>query len=289
MLKIFGFVISGYLILLADAMHTITDVASILILAYSGILSKKPADSLHPFGHGLAKNIASLVVGVSFITIISFELFKEGFIKIINSRDGYTNTEFVILIELAVLFILIFASIIYLRKPGILSRTVFIESLNDSLSTVAAIVGIVIVSFGYLFFDGLVTIVISLMIFYNSIRLIKQNARFLLGLSPPDEFYHKVEEVLLSLDFVKGVHDMISIYIGENDIHLDMHVTIDGDMTIAEADKLSYQIVDKLKKELPEIKYVNVHFCPYHGERRKKIVIKVFSPSNTSIFDQNIS
>lgn len=270
-LKIFGFIISGYLILLADALHTITDIVSILILSYSGILSKKPADSLHPFGHGLAKNVASLVVGVSFITIISFELFKEGITKIFNPISIYTNTEFVILIELAVLLILILASIIYSRRAGILNRTIFVETLNDSLSTVAAIVGIVIVSFGYIFFDGLIAIVISLMIFYNSIRLIRQNARFLLGLSPPDEFYHKVEEVLLSLDFVKGVHDMISIYIGENDIHLDMHVTIDGDMTIAEADELSYQIVDRLKKEIPEIRYVNVHFCPHHGERRMKL------------------
>ena len=270
-LKIFGFVISGYLILLADALHTITDIASILILAYSGVLSKKPADSLHPFGHGLTKNVASLVVGVTFITIISFELFKEGITKILNPTSVYTNTEFVILIELAVLLILIIASILYSRKSGILNRTIFIETLNDSLSTVAAIFGIVIVSFGYPFFDGLVAILISLVIFYNSIRLIRQNARFLLGLSPPDEFYHKVEEVLQSLDFVKGVHDMISIYIGENDIHLDMHVTVDGDMTIAEADELSYKIVDKLKEEIPEIKYVNVHFCPHHGKRRMKL------------------
>jgi cation diffusion facilitator family transporter len=269
-LKLVGFAISGYLILLADAFHTLTDIASILVLAYSGVLSRKPADSLHPFGHGMVKNVASLVVGVSFITIISFELFKEGVIKIFNPATLYANTQLVLVIEFAVLAILALTSIIYSRKSGILNRTVFVETLNDSLSTVAAIVGIVLVSLGNPIFDGVTAILISLMIFYNSVRLVRQNARFLLGLSPPDEFYQKVERELLSFDSVKGVHDMISTYIGEREIHLDMHVTIDGDTTIAEADELSVRIVERLKKELPEIKHVSVHFCPHHGEMRKR-------------------
>ena len=167
--------------------------------------------------------------------------------------------------------ILLVASVIYSRKSGILNRTVFVETLNDSFSTVAAIAGIFIVSLGYPSFDGVVAVIISLMIFYNSVRLIRQNARFLLGLSPPDEFYQKVERELLSLESVKGVHDMISTYIGERDIHLDMHVTIDGNMTVAEADELSANIVERLKREIPEIKHVSVHFCPHHGEIRKKL------------------
>jgi cation diffusion facilitator family transporter len=152
-----------------------------------------------------------------------------------------------------------------------LNRTIFIETLNDSLSTVAAIVGIVLVSIGYPIFDGVVSIGISLMIFYNSAMLIRHNIRFLLGLSPPDDFYKRVEDSLLSLDSVKGVHDMISTYIGEKELHLDMHVTIDGSMTVSEADELSTKIVERLKREVPEIKHVTVHFCPHEGERRKKL------------------
>jgi divalent metal cation (Fe/Co/Zn/Cd) transporter len=107
------------------------------------------------------------------------------------------------------------------------------------------------------------------MILYNSVRLLKQNARFLLGLSPPHEFYRKVEDVSLTFDEIKGVHDMVAIYIGEGKIHLDMHVTVDGKMSIEDADKLSERLAKELKSKIPEIGYVNIHMCPHHGKYRR--------------------
>ena len=58
--------------------YTVSDIASVTLPIYSGYLSRKPADISHPFGHEMVKNIASLIAAVVFITIMSFELFKEG-------------------------------------------------------------------------------------------------------------------------------------------------------------------------------------------------------------------
>ncbi|AEA48013.1 cation diffusion facilitator family transporter [Archaeoglobus veneficus] len=269
-LKITGYLLTGYLILLADAMHSVTDIATILLLMYSGRVSKKPADSSHPFGHELARNVASLVAATSFITIVSFELLREGFLNTINPQAEYGDATTAVVVELTVLAILLVASVISSRKSGVLDRTMFVESINDSLSTVAGIAGILLISHGYGFFDGLVVILIALMILYNSIRLFKQNARFLLGLSPPDEFYHRVEEVSLSFDEIKGVHDMVAVYIGEGKVHLDMHITVDGRMSVEEADKLSERLVQELRRKIPEIGYVNIHVCPHFGKHIRK-------------------
>jgi len=268
-LKIVGYALTKYLILLADAMHSLTDIATILLLIYSGKISKKPPDSSHPFGHELARNIASLVAATSFITIVSFELLKEGVLKIIYPQNEYGDPTLAIIVELIVLVILLFASYISSRKSGVLDRTVFVESVNDSLSTAAGIIGILLVGFGFKLFDGLVSILIALMILYNSVRLLKQNVRFLLGLSPPHEFYRKVEDISLTFDEIKGVHDMVAIYIGEGRIHLDMHVTVDGKMSVEEADKLSERLANELKRKIPEISYVNVHICPHYGKYRR--------------------
>jgi cation diffusion facilitator family transporter len=147
-LKVVGYALTSYLILLADAMHSLTDIATLLMLIYSGKISKKPPDPSHPFGHELARNIASLVAATSFITIVSFELLKEGVLKLINPQNGYGDPTLAIAIELFVLAILIFASYISSRKSGILDKTVFVESINDSLSTAAVIVGIFLVGLG---------------------------------------------------------------------------------------------------------------------------------------------
>ena len=124
-------------------------------------------------------------------------------------------------------------------------------------------------SFGYTIFDGIITICIAFLLFYNSAKLVKHNTRFLIGLSPPDEFYDDVEKIVLEFDEVKGVHDMVATYLGEDKIHLDMHITVDGKMSVNEADELSEKIENKLKKRMPQIKHVIVHVCPHHGKRRK--------------------
>jgi len=64
---------------------------------------------------------------------------------------------------------------------------------------------------------------------------------------------------------------MIATYIGENKIHLDMHITVDGKMSVDEADKLSEKIAEKLQKEMPEIEHLTIHFCPHYGEKRKML------------------
>jgi len=155
------------------------------------------------------------------------------------------------------------------RRSGILNRTLLVESLNDSLSTVAAILGVALVWAGYTIFDGVATILIALIIFYNSFELVKENARVLLGMSPSDEFYRSVEDTCMKIDRVEGIQDMIGVYTGENSGQFDMHVTVDGSMTIDEADKLSLEIAQAIMDKHPEVKHVSIHFCPHKGERRK--------------------
>lgn len=58
-------------------------------------------------------------------------------------------------------------------------------------------------------------------------------------------------------------------YMGENSIHLDLHATGDGGITVADADKLSEKIFEKIKRVHPEVKHISVHFCPHDGVRRK--------------------
>ncbi|WP_456369136.1 cation diffusion facilitator family transporter [Geoglobus sp.] len=267
-LKLAGYLLTGYLILLADAMHSITDIATIILLMYSARISEKPPDQSHPLGHDLARNVASLVASISFITIVSFELFKEGVASILSQRSEFGDPALAIVIEAFVLAVLVIATLVSMRRSGVISRTMFVESLNDSLSTVAAIAGIVMISYGYAFFDGLVAVAIAMLIFYNSVRLFRQNAKFLLGFSPSDEFYHRVERVALAFEDIKGVHDMVAIYIGEDKIHLDMHITVDGNMRIDDADRLSERLSNTLKEKIPEIKHVNIHICPHFGTKR---------------------
>jgi len=206
---------------------------------------------------------------VGFITFLSFELAKEGVSKVLNPAPLYQNIDIAVSSEILVLSLLFLAAFLSARRAGILNRTLLIESINDALSTFAAILGIGLVWIGYPVFDGVATLIIASIIFYNSFKLVRDNAKILLGLSPSDEFYESVEKVCSDIDGVEGVHDMVGIYTGENSIHLDLHVTVDEGMTVKDADKLSEEIAEAIRSKHPEVKHISVHFCPHGGERRK--------------------
>ncbi|TDA28660.1 MAG: cation transporter [Archaeoglobi archaeon] len=270
LVKIFAYLLSGLLVILADVMHSLADIVLLLILIAASHVSKKDADERHPFGHGLIKNLASLVVSVAFITLISFELAKEGIERILNPAN-YENVETALFAELLVLILLLLALPVLRKEGGILNRTALMETVNDSLSTLAAIVGITAVMAGYKAFDGISAIFVAILIAFNSFRLFKENATFLLGLSPPSEFYSKIEKSVIEVRGVEGVHNLLAVYTAENEIHLDLHVTIDGRMRVEDAEKISGEIARKLRSEFPEIKHVSIHFCPYlkKGELQK--------------------
>ncbi|WP_202319565.1 cation diffusion facilitator family transporter [Archaeoglobus neptunius] len=268
-IKAGAYYLSGYSAILADTLHSVVDISMILILITSERLARKAPDPTHPLGHEMVKNVASLIVGVGFVTFLSFELIKVGMTKVLNPPSSFKNTEIAIYAELLVLLLLILAALISARRSGILNRTLLVESMNDSLSTLAAVVGVGLVRAGYPIFDGVATLVIALIILYNSIKIVRENARVLLGMSPSDGFYESVEKICSGIKGIRGVHDMVGIYAGENSIHLDLHVTVDGEMTVANADRLSEEIADAIRQQHPEVKHISVHFCPHEGERRK--------------------
>ncbi|MCD6573305.1 MAG: cation transporter [Thermoplasmata archaeon] len=158
---------------------------------------------------------------------------------------SYSNTIIIIEIELSVLFLLIIASLILHRKNEIIEKTLFFESINDSFSTFAAIVGILLVNYGHYIFDGIVSILIACMISYNAVKLIRHNARLLLGMSLPNEFYNEVERICRTFPGVKGLHD--------------------------EADALSEKMAKKIEKKMPNVRHVMIHFCLHYRNKRKML------------------
>ncbi|MDI9642787.1 MAG: cation diffusion facilitator family transporter [Archaeoglobaceae archaeon] len=268
LIKIFAYLSSNVTAIFADALHSVVDIMLLLLLATASKVSEIKADKLHPMGHGLVKNVASLAISVAFITILAFELLKEGLNKIINPIKNYPNLEIALIAEFSVLALLLLGTVVYKRKKGVISRTIMFESLNDSLSTIAAILGILAISWGYPLSDGIATIIIALLIVFNSIRLFLENAKLLIGMSPPEEFYRKIENFCLEKG-IKGVHDMVAIYLDEGTIHLDMHVTVDGEMSVKKADELIEGLAEELKDKFPNIKHISIHLCPHGGNRRK--------------------
>ncbi len=268
LVKFVCYAITGYLAMLAEALHNVVDLLIFSALLYSEKVSAKPADHLHPLGHGLAKNLSGVVVAVVFITVVAFELFLEGIERILHPSAG-RYPEFAVIVLVATILPPALLTLIYRGERSSTEESAFAELLNDIASSLGAIFGIYFSSIGYPIADGLASIFIAVLISLNGYRLFKTNASYLLGRSPDESFYERVRAIVESFPEVEDVHDIIAIYMGENKIHLDMHVTVDGSMSVREADELTARIAKKILQEIPEVAYVLIHVCAERGKEFK--------------------
>ncbi len=268
LVKFVCYAITGYLAMLAEALHNVVDLLIFSALLYSEKVSAKPADHLHPLGHGLAKNLSGVVVAVVFITVVAFELFLEGIERILHPSAG-RYPEFAVIVLVATILPPALLTLIYRGERSSTEESAFAELINDIASSLGAIFGIYFSSIGYPIADGLASIFIAVLISLNGYRLFKTNASYLLGRSPDESFYERVKAIVESFPEVEDVHDIIAIYMGENRIHLDMHVTVDGSMSVREADELTARIAKKILQEIPEVAYVLIHVCAEKGKEFK--------------------
>ncbi len=266
--KFVCYLITNYLAMLAEALHNVVDVLIFSTLLYSERLSAKPADHIHPLGHGLAKNLSCVVVAVIFITVVAFELFLEGIERIMHPSIGrYPDLAIAVLMATTILPIML--TVMYRGERTSTEESAFAELQNDIASSLGAIFGIYFSSIGYPIADGLASIFIATLICMNGYRLFKTNASYLLGRSPDESFYERIKAITESFPEVEDVHDIIAIYMGEDKIHLDMHITVDGSMTVKEADELTARIAKKILREVPEVAYILIHVCAERGKEIK--------------------
>lgn len=108
--------------------------------------------------------------------------------------------------------------------------------------------------------DGIVTILIAFFIANAAITIIRQSSRILCDtVAIVDE--QKISDIVLKINGVRNCHKIRSRG-RSDDIHLDLHVQVNPDMHIDKAHKISYEIEDTIKKNIPEITDVLVHMEP---------------------------
>ncbi len=274
LIRFVGFYLYGFLILIAEAFHSVTDILILIILRLSAKISEKPADHSHPLGHGLAGNVGALIAGVAFISILSFELVKESVYRILSNEFPPHSTFASIIMALSLIPIL--TVLHYTSKKAKRPEMIALryELRNDMLTGISGLTAIFLSRY-IKYLDSAITLFIAFIIAYNGFKLIKENARFLLGFSPEDEFYRKISDVIGEFPEVKDVHDIIATYMSPDKIHVDLHITVDGDMKVRDADKLTEDIVDKLKEKLPEVEFATIHVCSIGKDRLRATYDKI--------------
>lgn len=248
--KYFAGLISGSVAITADAFNNLSDAGSSFITLVGFLFAGKKPDPDHPFGHGRFEYISGFVVSIA-ILLMGFELLRSSVDKIIHPEpvDTSTLTMVILLVSIAVKLYMAFYNRSVGRKIGSAAmEATAIDSLSDSIATTVVLLAMLVMRFAGINIDGMCGVLVAVFILYAGIRAAKETLDPLMGLAPDKEFVEQVEQIVMSHDLVKGIHDLVVHDYGPGRRMISLHAEVPGDHDIFEI----HDLIDRIERELDE-------------------------------------
>jgi cation diffusion facilitator family transporter len=256
-LKLAVYFLSGVGALLAESLHTLSDIFVTGFLLAAMLYSRRSADHEHMFGHARAQNIAALVAATLFISFTSYKLYEESIPRLFH-RGEQTYQNLWLAVSILVVSMLIAAvpliQLAVQKTRGAAARAQLLESINDELGLVAALIGTLFIMWGYPIADPIASIVVATIIAYNGVKLFRENWGYLLGRSPGPKVLKLITKAAGEIPGVLNAHVLRAEHIGPDFVHADLHIEVDRGTTIENADRLAEKVRDHVQAELESVR-----------------------------------
>lgn len=256
--------------MIADAVHSLSDFITDLIVLIFVHISGRPQDKSHDYGHGKYETLALTVIGIVLI-IVAVGIFHNGALRIASWWRGDELEAPGMLALVAALVSILLKELTYrytiknankLDSPALEANAWHHRS--DALSSIGTAVGIggaVLLGKRWAVLDPIASVVVGAFIVKVAIDLILQGMRDLLEHSLPDEIEDEIIEIARSEPDVIGPHDLRTRRIG-NRYAIELHILMNGDITLAKAHDHADSIENRLKKRFGENTHVAIHMEP---------------------------
>jgi len=266
--------VSGVLIrssaLIADGIHSLSDLATDFVVLIGARLSSRPADKTHPYGHGKLETIASILIALVLL-VISFGLIWSAGLAIYQSKHNYPGymllvVAFVSVVSKEILFF-ITRRISRITQSTLLYANAW-HHRSDSLSSLAVLIGGVVGLLGWGHADQVATIVVGFMIIGVAGKILFDGLIELSEHSADSESIQKIEDVLSKEAGISSWHALRTRKLGA-ELFIDVHVLVDPALSVQKSHDISMEIEAKIKKELSNPSNILVHVEPDIEKMRK--------------------
>jgi len=252
--------------LVADAVESLADLFSSVIVWRGLVVAAEPADADHPYGHGKAEPIASAVVSTMLLLAAGSIAIQAAF-EILRPHHVVPSayTLFVLVVVVAIkesLFRFVMREGISVESSTV--RTDAWHHRTDAITSLAAGLGIGIALIGgerYAAADDIAAVAAAGIIAWNGWQLLRPAMNELMDASPDPTFADRVSRIAADTPGVARVEKCLVRKMGYL-FYVDMHVEVDPQMTVQRAHEIAHDVKDKVRRELPAVHDVLVHIEP---------------------------
>jgi cation diffusion facilitator family transporter len=250
-LKLVIGVMVGAVSVIADAVHTLSDVVSSIVVIWGFKQAEKPADVEHPYGHGRAEYIATLIIAI-LLCVAGIEFIEASIERIRNPQLVSSEWWMIILLSMTIIIKVFTARYAEFLSSKIASGTLHADAWHhrtDALSSLLVVGALIAGKYGYIAVDGWAGLGVALFLIYTGIEIAKDAVDDLIGKPPTSEEVEDIRRIVLGVDGVLGAHD-ITIHSYGHDKFISVHVEIDASESTAAAHDISEVVEDQLEKAL---------------------------------------
>jgi cation diffusion facilitator family transporter len=241
----------GSISVIADAFHTLSDVLSSVVVLYGFRLANKGPDEEHPYGHGRAETIATLIIAM-LLAMVGVEFIRSSVQRFLNPIEIGGGWWVAILMAASAVFKEWMARFALALGQEINSSTLKADAWHhrsDAIASFLVAAGNLAAARGLYWLDPVLGIGVSLLIIYTGWELARTSVNSLIGLSPSDEVIDRISRRAESVSGIEDVH-RIQVHDYVNYKEVSLHVRVDRNMDLLTAHDLADEVEMELTKLL---------------------------------------
>ena len=286
--------------LIADGIHTLSDLASDIVVLIAAKIASQDADDDHPYGHGRFETVATVILGLALAGV------AVGIAMNAINRISHPET----LLQPKPLALL-FAALAIISKEALYQYTMVVAKQidskmlqanawhhrSDAVSSIMVALGVA----GSIFLeipwlDAAAAIVVAVMIFYMGARLILDSTTELVDTALEPKKMIEIRKFISAIEGVEQTHMLRTRKMGNN-ILADVHIQVNSYLSVSEGHYIAENVIQSLRKKFPEMYDITVHTDPEDDEygspssklpSRNQVLQKIYPEIQKTVLDQDI-
>ena len=268
--KIFAGVLGRSTAMIADGIHSLSDLLSDIVVIVFVKISAKGRDKDHDYGHGKFETFATLIISLMLI-VVAVNLMSGGINKIRQILDGGEVSSPGMIALWAAVASIVLKEILYrytiiqgkaLNSPMMIANAWHHRS--DAFSSVGSLLGIagaIFLGDKFVILDPITGCVISIFILVMAVKMSVPAIKELLDVSLPDDVEEKIKATAKSVKGVVDLHELKTRREGPG-IIMEGHLVLDSDISLKEAHNISKKVEESLRKEFGPETQISLHLEP---------------------------
>jgi cation diffusion facilitator family transporter len=255
--------------LVADGIHSLSDLATDFIVLYAAKHSHREADEDHPYGHGRIETLTTVGLGIALI-VVAFGIGYDAVRRM--NETGLLLHPGAIALAVAVISVIAKESIYqYTKHAAVKLRSNMLmanawHSRSDAISSIVVVIGIGGAMMGYPYLDAVAAIAVAVMIAKIGIDLIRASSKELIDTALEPDVVETIRKEIIGVDGVRALHMLRSRRSG-GDALVDLHVQVDPRISVSEGHQIGDTVRRRLLERIDVVTDVTVHIDPEDDEQ----------------------